>query len=463
MTGTLPRRTTVEDPAALLARLRTTHATGRTRDLAWRRTQLEGVERMLAEQEDVFVAALDADLGRPRVDSFLADLAPSTAESAYARKHLARWVRPHRTTLPLSVLPGSGRYQYEPLGVVLVVGPWNYPVFLTLAPLVAALAAGNCAVIKPSEHTPATTAALVAHLPRYVDPDAVAVVTGGPAETQELLAQGFDHCFFTGSPEVGAKVMAGAAPTLTPVTLELGGKSPVIVAADADVAVAAKRIAWTKLVNSGQTCVAPDHVLVDATVRDELVAGIRAAVADMRAGQPPLRILDERQTTRLAGLLDDHGGEVVLGGRFDPATATGEPTVVVDPDPGSALMREEIFGPILPVITVSGVDDAVARVNAGPKPLAAYVFTRSKETARRVADDVPSGATVVNHLMFHVLAPQLPFGGVGRSGSGAYHGRWGFETFSHRKSVLTKGTRPDPSFVYPPYSRLAERLLRRIF
>ena len=245
-------------PAALLARLRRTYATGRTRDLDWRRTQLLGIERMLDEQEDTFVAALDADLGRPRVDSFLADLAPSAGESAYARKHLARWVRPRRTTLPLSVLPGSGRYQYEPLGVVLVIGPWNYPVYLTLAPLVAALAAGNCAVLKPSEHTPATTAALVEHLPRYVDPDAVAVVTGGPTETQELLTQGFDHCFFTGSPEVGAKVMAGAAPTLTPVTLELGGKSPVIVAADADVAVAAKRIAWTKLVNSGQTCVAPD-------------------------------------------------------------------------------------------------------------------------------------------------------------------------------------------------------------
>jgi aldehyde dehydrogenase (NAD+) len=183
----------------------------------------------------------------------------------------------------------------------------------------------------------------------------------------------------------------------------------------------------------------------------------------MRKGQPPLRILDARQTTRLAGLLEGHGGEVVLGGTFDPATATGEPTVVLDPDPGSALMREEIFGPILPVVTVSGVDDAVARVNAGPKPLAAYVFSRSKETARRVADDVPSGATVVNHLMFHVLAPQLPFGGVGRSGTGAYHGRWGFETFSHRKSVLTKGTRPDPSIIYPPYSKVAERLLRRIF
>lgn len=469
MTGTTAAPTDAEragdagDPGAALARLRATFATGRTRDLEWRREQLRGVERMLDEQEDVFVAALDADLGRPRVDSFLADLAPSAGEAAYARKHLARWVRPRRTALPLSVLPGTGRYQYEPLGVVLVVGPWNYPVYLTLAPLVAALAAGNCAVVKPSEHAPATTAALARLLPRYLDPDAVAVVTGGPQETQDLLAQGFDHCFFTGSPEVGAKIMAGAAPTLTPVTLELGGKSPVIVAADADVAVAAKRIAWTKLVNSGQTCVAPDYVLVDASVRDQLVAGIAAAVATMRAGQPPLRILDARQTTRLAGLLEGHGGEVVLGGHFDAATATGEPTVVVDPDPGAALMREEIFGPILPVVTVSGVDDAVARVNAGPKPLAAYVFSRSKEVARRVADDVPSGATVVNHLMFHVLAPQLPFGGVGRSGSGAYHGWWGFETFSHRKSVLTKGTRPDLSIIYPPYSRLAERLLRRIF
>lgn len=463
MTSTLPTSPATAAAPDPVDRLRATFRTGRTRDLDWRRCQLRAIERLLAEQEDALVEALTADLGRPRVDSFLADLAPSAAEAAFARRHLGRWARSHRTLLPLSVMPGSAHYQYEPLGTVLVIGPWNYPVYLTIGPLVAALAAGNTAVVKPSEHTPATSAALAELLPRYLDADAVAVVQGGPEETQALLARGFDHCFFTGSPEVGAKVMAAAAPTLTPVTLELGGKSPVYVAADADVAVAAKRIAWTKLMNSGQTCVAPDHVLVDAAVRDELVAGITAAAAEMRAGQPPLRLIDGRQTTRLAGLLSDHGGEVVLGGQFDPATSTGELTVVLDPDPGSRLMTEEIFGPILPVVTVSGVDAAVDRVNSGPKPLAAYVFSRSQETVAKVRDGVASGATVVNHLMFHVLVPQLPFGGVGRSGMGAYHGRWGFETFSHRKSVLTKGTRPDPSIIYPPYSRVAERLLRRIF
>lgn len=452
------------DPVAEVARLRATFAGGRTRDRSWRLAQLRGLERMLAERESEFAAALASDLGRPAVDAWLADLAPTTAESVYARRHLARWMKPRRVGLPLSVQPGRARYSYRPLGVVLVIGPWNYPAYLTLSPLVAALAAGNCAVVKPSEYAPAIAELLVALLPRYLDPDAVAVVTGGPEETQALLAQGLDHVFFTGSPEVGAKVMAAAAPHLTPVTLELGGKSPVIVAADADVEVAARRIAWTKLMNSGQTCVAPDYLLVDAAVRDRLVAAVAEATTRFRGGATGgLRVVDARQTSRLAGLLTDCGGTVVTGGTFDPAARTGEPTIVVDPDPGSRLMREEIFGPILPVLTVEDLDAAIAHVNAGPKPLAAYVFSRSSEVVARVTREIPAGATVVNHLMFHVLVPQLPFGGVGRSGTGAYHGRFGFETFSHRHSVLTKPTRPDPGLVYPPYTAATERLLRRLF
>jgi len=452
------------DAPAIVDALRATFRTGRTRDLTWRTAQLEGIERMCAERESEFAAALAADLGRPAVDAWLADLAPTAAESVYARKHLSSWVRPRRVGLPLSVRPGRARYEYEPLGVVLIIGPWNYPVYLTLAPLIAALAAGNCAVVKPSEYAPAVADLLARLLPVYLDPEAVTVVTGGPDETQALLAQGLDHAFFTGSPEVGAKVMAAAAPHLTPVTLELGGKSPVIVAADADVVVAARRIAWTKLMNSGQTCIAPDYLLVEASVRDELVERIVAATKKFRGGATGgLRIVDERQARRLAGLLDGCGGTIVTGGRFDPADRLGEPTVVVDPDPSSRLMREEIFGPILPVITVESVDAAIAHVNSGPKPLATYVFSRSKQVAERVTREISCGATVVNHLMFHVLVPQLPFGGVGRSGMGAYHGRFGFETFSHRRAVLVKSTRPDPGFVYPPYGALAARLLRKLF
>jgi aldehyde dehydrogenase (NAD+) len=466
-TAPVPVETSGPDVPSLVAGLRATFATGRTRDVAWRLAQLDGLERMVAEREDDFAAALAADLGRPRVDAWLADLAPSTAESAFARKHLKRWMRSKRAGLPLSVQPGSARYVYEPLGTVLIIGPWNYPVYLTLAPLVAALAAGNCAVVKPSEHAPAVAALLAELLPAYLDPDAVAVVTGGPDETQELLAQGLDHAFFTGSPEVGALIMAAAAPTLTPVTLELGGKSPVIVTADADIDVAAKRIAWTKLMNSGQTCIAPDYVLVEEAVRERLVEGIAAATRELRGGASDgLRIVNARQATRIAGLLDDHGGRVTHGGHVDVDAAggpTGEPTIVVDPRPDSRLMQEEIFGPILPVLTIEDVDTAIRFVNDRPKPLAVYVFSRSKAVARKVTEQVSSGGTVINHLMFHVLVPQLPFGGVGRSGMGAYHGRWGFETFSHRKSVLTKPTRPDLSLIYPPYSVKAEKLLRRFF
>ncbi|OJY39854.1 aldehyde dehydrogenase family protein [Pseudonocardia sp. 73-21] len=460
MTATLPTSTSASE----VARLRSTFATGRTRDVAWRLAQLEGVERMVAEREDDFAIALAADLGRPRVDAWLADLAPTTAESAFARKHLKRWMRSKRAGLPLSVQPGSARYVYEPLGTVLIIGPWNYPVYLTLTPLVAALAAGNCAVVKPSEHAPAVAALLADLLPRYVDRDAVAVVTGGPEETQDLLAQGLDHAFFTGSPEVGALIMAAAAPTLTPVTLELGGKSPVIVTGDADIAVAAKRIAWTKLMNSGQTCIAPDYVLVEESVRDTLVAGIAEATRELRGGaEDGLRIVNARQAARIAGLLDDHGGRIAYGGAVDVEALTGQPTIVVDPRPDSPLMTEEIFGPILPVLTVEDLDTAIRFVNDRPKPLAVYLFSRSKGVAKRVTAEISSGGTVINHLMFHVLVPQLPFGGVGRSGMGAYHGRWGFETFSHRKSVLTKPTRPDLSLIYPPYTAKAEKLLRRFF
>ena len=362
------------------------------------------------------------------------------------------------------MLPGKGFYQYEPLGVVLVIGPWNYPVHLTLSPIVAAVAAGNVIAVKPSEHAPATSALLARLLPDYLDRDAVAVLEGDAAVTQVLLAQGVDHAFFTGGPETGKKVMAAAAEHLTPVTLELGGKSPVIVAADADIDVAARRIAWVKLLNSGQTCIAPDYVLVEASVRDELVRRIAATVTRFQKDEPAAqRVVDSRQFDRLARLLDGHGGRVVLGGGTDPDGPAIEPTVVVDPDPASPLMQDEIFGPILPVLTVESFDAALAFVNARPKPLGLYLFTASAQLRERVLAETSSGGVVVNHLAMHCLVPHLPFGGVGNSGTGAYHGEWGFQQLSHRKAVLVKPTRPDPSLMYPPYTAAKVKLMRRFF
>ena len=455
---------TEEQVAQTVARLRATFAGGRTREPRWRLVQLAAVQKLLDESEGQIAEALASDLGRPAHDAWLGDVASSRAEASYARKHLRRWMRRRRTSMPLSMRPGRAFYQYEPLGVVLVIGPWNYPVYLTLGPLIGALAAGNCAVVKPSEHAPATSALLARLIPEYLDPDAVAVLEGEAGTTQALLEQGMDHAFFTGGPEIGKRVMEGAARHLTPVTLELGGKSPVIVTKDADLQVAARRIAWTKLLNSGQTCIAPDYVLVEEPVRDELVELITTTVHAFRGdAQGGLRVVNERQFDRLSGLLATSGGRVALGGASDRSTLTVDPTVLVDPDPESPVMTEEIFGPILPVLTVSSLGEAITFVNSRPKPLAAYLFSSSKESRERLLAEVSSGGAVINHLSMHCLVPQLPFGGVGNSGMGAYHGEWGFQTFSHRKAVLAKPARPDPMLMYPPYTDRAKKIIRKLF
>jgi aldehyde dehydrogenase (NAD+) len=370
-----------------------------------------------------------------------------------------------KVRLPLNQLPGSGWVQYEPLGVVLVIGPWNYPVYLTLSPLVAALAAGNCAVVKPSELAPATSALLARLLPEYVDGQAVAVVEGDGQVTQELLSLGFDHALFTGGTEIGKKIMAGAAPTLTPVTLELGGKSPVIVLPDADLDVVARRVAWIKLLNSGQTCIAPDYVLAEASIRDALVEKIAATVAAFRAEEPStgMRIVNERQFDRLAGYIDSTGGRIITGGGKDREALTIEPTVIVDPDPLEPIMTEEIFGPVLPVLAIPSSDEAIAFVNARPKPLALYVFGKAKAAQHKLIDAIPAGGAVINHVAIHCLVPTLPFGGVGASGMGAYHGKWGFQAMSHRKAVLSKTFIPDIRIIYPPYTDRAKKIMRMIF
>lgn len=450
--------------AGVLADLRRVFAAGRTRVLEWRLEQLRAIERFLDEREPEIAAALAEDLGRSPAEAWLGDVASSKGEAAYARKHVRKWMRRRRESLPLAQLPGRAWVQYDPLGVVLVIGPWNYPLYLSLAPLVAAVVAGNCAVIKPSELAPATSALLARLLPQYVDAEAVRVIEGDAATTQELLAAGFDHVLFTGGTEVGKKIMAAAAPTLTPVTLELGGKSPVIVTADADIDVAARRIAWVKLLNSGQTCIAPDYVLADHRIVADLVDKIVANVRDFRAGEvdPGLRIVNQRQFDRLVSLISTTDGKVVTGGRSDGATLRIEPTLIVDPSPSDPVMADEIFGPLLPVLTVESLDQAVQFVNSRPKPLALYVFA-SGQLGRDLIDRIPSGGAVINHVAMHCLVPSLPFGGVGASGMGAYHGKWGFDTLSHRRAVLSKPARPDPRLVYPPYSQRALTIMRRLF
>ena len=462
--ATAPTTTTADIPE-VVARLRRTFATGRTRDVAWRKQQLHALERMMVDNEPAIAAALEQDLGRKPFEAWLADIASTAAEAADAAKNLGKWTKRKHRLLEFSQLPGRGWIEYEPYGTVLIIGAWNFPFALTLGPAVGALAAGNAVVLKPSEVAPASSALMAELVPRYLDPDAVAVVEGDGAVSQELIAQGFDRLCFTGGTEIGRKVYEAAAAHLTPVTLELGGKSPVIVAADADIDVAAKRIAWTKLINSGQICIAPDYVLADAAIRDELVTKIGAAVATFEAADSGgKRIVNERHFDRLTSALSATKGTIAVGGGSNAVAREIQLTVVVDPSADEPLMTDEIFGPILPIVTVQSLDAAIDFVNARPKPLAAYLFTKSKGVRERVIKEVSAGGMLVNHLLFQFSTTKLPFGGVGPSGMGAYHGRFGFEEFSHRKSVLTKTTRPDLSaIIYPPYTEKAWKLARKLF
>jgi aldehyde dehydrogenase (NAD+) len=453
------------DIAATVARLRRTFASGRTRDVAWRKRQLKALEKLMVDNEPAIAAALAKDLGRKPFESWLADIASTAGEAADAAKNVGKWTKRKHRMLELAQLPGRGWVEYEPYGTVLVIGAWNFPFALTLGPAVGAIAAGNAVVLKPSEVSPASSALMAELVPKYLDPDAIAVVEGDGAVSQELIAQGFDRLCFTGGTEIGRKVYEAAASHLTPVTLELGGKSPVIVAADADVAVAAKRIAWTKLINSGQICIAPDYVLADVKIRDELVSKIGEAIATFEAGNSGGKpIVNERHFGRLTTALAATKGTVALGGGSDAATIEIQPTVVVDPALDEPLMTDEIFGPILPIVTVQSLDEAIDFVNSRAKPLAAYLFTKSKDVRERVIKEVSAGGMLVNHLLFQFSTTKLPFGGVGPSGMGAYHGKFGFEEFSHRKSVLTKPTRPDlTALIYPPYTEKAWKLARKLF
>jgi aldehyde dehydrogenase (NAD+) len=460
-----PAHATTTDIPAVVARLRDTFKTGRTRSLEWRKQQLQALERMMTENEAAIADALNQDLGRSPFEAWLADIASTAGEAKDAAKNVRKWMRRKYRLLEMAQLPGRGWIEHEPYGTVLIIGAWNFPFALTLGPAVGAIAAGNTVLMKPSEVSPASSAMMAELVPKYLDNDAIAVVEGDGSASQELISQGFDHVCFTGGTEIGRKVYEGAAKHLTPVTLELGGKSPVIVSADADIDVAAKRIAWTKLMNSGQICIAPDYVLADAKIRDELVDKIKAAVTTFEAENPGgKRIVNERHFARLTTSLAATKGEVVIGGGSDASTISIQPTVVVDPDPAEPLMTDEIFGPILPIMTVQSLDDAIGFVNSRPKPLALYLFTKTKSIRERVIKEVPAGGMVINHLLFQFSTNKLPFGGVGPSGMGAYHGRFGFEQFSHKKSVLTKTTRPDVgAFIYPPYTEKAFKLARRLF
>ncbi|MEV0641560.1 aldehyde dehydrogenase family protein [Streptomyces sp. NPDC050619] len=431
-----------EQPADVVARLRATFRTGRTKPVAWRTTQLRRLRELLTENGPDLAAALHADLGKSSAEAHRTEIDFTVREIDHTLDHLTDWLAPEPAPVPARLGDDAGAWtRYDPLGVVLVIAPWNYPVQLLLAPVVGALAAGNAVVAKPSEMAPATSAALARLLPAYLDTDAVAVVEGGIPETTALLAERFDHVFYTGNGTVGRIVMRAAAEHLTPVTLELGGKSPAFVDRDTDLDVVADRLARGKFLNAGQTCVAPDYVLTDPDTAAALEPALARAVEALYGTDPSAsgeygRIVNERHFDRLTGLLDS--GRVVAGGSGDRTTKYLAPTVLADVDPASPVMREEIFGPILPIVTVPGLDEAIDFIADRDKPLALYVFTESDVTRRRIAEETSSGGLGYGLPLAHLTVSDLPFGGVGQSGMGNYHGRYSIETFSHRKAVLEK-------------------------
>lgn len=455
----------VDGIPAQVAAVRKTYDSGRTRPLAWRRAQLKALLGLLSEREEELLAALRTDLGKNPLEGYLTEVSITRSEAEYTLKHLDGWARVRKVPVPLGLQPASARTEPQPLGMVLIIAPWNYPVQLLLAPLIGALAAGNAAVLKPSELAPATSRTLARLLPEYLDSEAVVVIEGAQAESEALLKERFDHIFFTGGERVGKVVMRAAAEHLTPVTLELGGKSPAVVL-DGNLATIARRLVYGKLMNAGQTCVAPDYVLTTPEAAPKLVKQLGKTIREFVGKDPSRspdfgRIINEHHFDRLTGYLQD--GTVASGGRYERDSLYLEPTVLTGVPLDAPVMREEIFGPILPVVTVPDLDAAMDIINSRPAPLAAYLFTSSAAQQRRFEEGIRAGSVNHNAAIVQLAVPELPFGGAGASGMGAYHGKASFDTFSQLRPVFSKSTLLDTLRVaYPPYNGFKSRILRRL-
>jgi len=440
-------------------------ATGSTKDISFRIESLRKLERWIRSHNDEILAALKQDLNKPPFEAYATEMTVVLAELKLMLRKIKCWSRPKHITSNLINFPSSGIIYPEPYGVTLIISPWNYPFNLTLAPLIAAVAAGNCAIVKPSEYSP-TTSSIVTRLCKEVfNSGHVTVVEGGVEESAALLNERFDLIFFTGSTTVGKIVMKAAACNLTPVVLELGGKSPCIVDETADIKLAAKRIAWGKLVNSGQTCIAPDYLLVHESVKQRLIEETTLAIKSMY-GEKPLenpdypKIINEKHFNRLLGLLT--GEKIVTGGGSSTTTLQIEPTLLDEVGWEAPVMRDEIFGPIIPVLSYSNFEDAINTICKRPKPLAAYFFTSNKSREQYFLKNLSFGGGCINDTLMHLADSRLPFGGVGDSGMGSYHGKSGFDAFSHQKSVIKKSTLIDIPLRYPPYNEKGLKLLMKI-
>lgn len=442
----------MESYGTLLENQRNFYKTESTKDVAVRIKALENLRNVLKENEQGLMKAMKIDLNKSAFETYSSEIGIVLQEINFAIKHLKYWVKPKKVRTPLTHF-GSKGYSYpSPYGVTLIIGPWNYPIQLTLTPLIGAIAAGNCAIVKPSELTPHTAEVLNNMISTAFPADYITIVEGDAEVTQSLLAMKFDYIFFTGSVPVGKIVMEAAAKHLTPVTLELGGKSPCIVHEDANIDLAAKRIAWGKYMNAGQTCVAPDYLYVHKKVKDQFVRALMHAVQDLY-GEDPLKneqythIVNQKHFERIKQYLAE--GKIVYGGKSDTEHLLIEPTILEAVAWEDAVMQEEIFGPVLPILEYDQLSEVMDGIERNPNPLALYLFTRDKKVEEKIVQSVSFGGGCINDTVFHIITPYLPFGGVGSSGMGMYHGKSSFETFSHQKSILKQTTLFDNPFRYP--------------
>ncbi len=448
-----------------LQELKQTFASGKTKSLNWRKEQLLSLKRLLQENETAIYKALEQDLGKCQFESYVSEYSYVLHDIDLFIKNVKKWSKTKIVATPVLAQPGQSKLRPEPYGVSLIMGAWNYPVQLVLSPMVASIAAGNCVVLKPSELAEATSKLLAELIPKYMDKTAIAVYEGGVTETTELLQQRFDHIMYTGSETVGKIVMRAASEHLTPVCLELGGKSPCIVDDNTNLKVTADRIVWGKFINAGQTCIAPDYILVTPTQREPLIEAIKESLIKQYGRDPKLskdygRIVNERHFERLVSYLDGQQDNLVVGGQSEQAQKYIAPTILLNPELDSRVMRDEIFGPILPIIEVESIDNAITFINEREKPLALYLFTNDDAVVNQVTEQTSAGTQCVNDAVIFMVNHRLPFGGVGNSGMGSYHGKWGFDTFSHLKPIMHRSFIADAPIRYAPYSGWKLKLLK---
>lgn len=463
----MPAELEPADVANILSEHKQFFESQQTRSIAFRIAQLKKLKAAILAYESKLMEALYADLGKSEMEAYSTEIGFVLGSFNHTIKHLNKWSKPRKVRTPLSLFPAKSEIITEPYGTVLIIGPYNYPFQLLIEPLIGAIAAGNCAVLKPSELVPHVSKVIMEMIAATFDEAYIRTVEGGVETNKALTHAPFDYIFFTGSVAVGKMIMEAAAHNLVPVTLELGGKSPVIVDESADIEVAATRIIWGKMLNAGQTCIAPDYMLVHQAVKDRLIAAMKSAIQqfyglDAQASKDLGRIVNDRHFARLQAILEKDKQGIIYGGSIDQQSRYIEPTLIEVSSLDAASMSEEIFGPILPIISYTNLDQAIAGIKTMSKPLALYLFTTNKQVKEKVLLEVSSGGVAINDTIMHLVNPELPFGGVGSSGIGAYHGSYSYQTFSHQRSILSKGNKVKLTALFPPYSAKKLDFIRKI-